>query len=444
MGHPDHPSAAPTMHRMNAGAGVERVARDVAIGISVGLVSGIGSYAFLEGLDWATRTRVSHGWLLWLLPLAGIAIGVVYLHLGGESAKGTNLILDEWHDPTDMGPPKRMAPLVLVGTTATQLFGGSVGREGAAVQIAASLTSLFRRWIAPEDRRAVMVAAIAGGFGSVFGVPAAGAVFALEVPHVGRTRYNHVVAALLASFVGDRYARQLGTHHTVRGPVALDMDIAVALKLCAAASAFALCSVAFVELTHLLKRALTKRISYAPIRPALGGVVTVALTVGFGTRAYLGLSLPLLDSALAGLAVGSTAFVLKLVFTSVAVGSGFPGGEVTPLFCMGACLGSILAGPLRLDKPALAAIGMVTVFAAAANTPITCALVGIELFGGGATFAFVFVPILATVMSGDRSVYGRQRVHRSTGIPGVDGEPTTMGALDSARAAAIRERLKRR
>ncbi len=422
---------------------MERVARDVVIGILVGLLSGAGSYAFLESLDWATRTRVGHGWLLWLLPLAGLLIGLVYLHLGGESTKGTNLILDEWHDPTDMGPPKRMAPLVLVGTTATHLFGGSVGREGAAVQIAASLTSLFRRWIAPEDRRAVMIAAMAGGFGSVFGVPAAGAVFALEVPHVGRTRYDHVVAALTASFVGDRFARELGTHHTPRKPVSIDVNVPTALKLCVAAIAFGLCAAVFVELTHLLKRTLANRVSYAPLRPAIGGALTIGLTIAVGTRAYLGLSLPLIDTAVAGLAVGSIAFALKLVFTAVAVGSGLPGGEVTPLFCMGACLGSVLAGPLHVDRPALAAIGMVTVFAAAANTPITCAFIGIELFGGGATFAFVFVTILATVVSGDRSVYGRQRVTRAKNASST-AEPTTMGALDTARATAFRERLKRR
>ena len=424
-------------------AKVERVARDLVIGLVVGLLSGAGSYVFLESLDWATRTRLRNGWLVWLLPIAGLAIGVVYLHLGGESAKGTNLILDEWHDPTDMGPPKRMAPLVLAGATVTHLFGASAGREGAAVQIAASLTSLFRRWIAPEDRRAVMIAALAGGFGSVFGVPAAGAIFAIEVPHVGRTRFDHVLAALTASFVGDRFARALGTRHEAYTSLLLRMDVTTALKLCVAALAFGLCAAVFVELTHLLKRALASQISYAPIRPAVGGALTVGLAVVFGTRAYLGLSLPLIDTALAGLAVTSVAFALKLVFTAIAVGSGLPGGEVTPLFCMGACLGSVLAGPLHLDRATLAAIGMVAVFAAAANTPIACTFVGVELFGGGATLAFLLVTVAATVISGDRSVYGRQRVTRSTAARSP-AEPTTMGALDLARAAAVRARITRR
>lgn len=422
----------------------ERVARDLVIGIVVGVLSGAGSFAFLKSLEWATETRLDNGWLLWLLPVAGFAIGLTYKHLGGESSKGTNLILDEWHDPTDLGPPKRMAPLVLVGATVTHLFGGSGGREGAAVQIAASLTSIFRRWIKPEDRRAVMIAAIAGGFGSVFGVPAGGTVFALEVPTVGRARYDHIVAALAASFVGDRVAQELGIHHTLPKAVTLHVNGVVALKLLAAAIAFGVCAAAFVEGTHLIKRFLALRISYAPLRPALGGAGVVALTGIIGTRAYLGLSLPLIDAALAGFAIGSAAFAWKLLFTSVTIGSGFPGGEVTPLFCMGACLGSVLAGPLNMPSSTLAAIGMVAVFAAASNTPVACALVGIELFGGGAAFAFLLVTVVATAVSGDRSVYARQRIARSVRGATLAAGHDTMSAAETSRIEAFHNRFRRR
>ena len=420
----------------------ERVARDLVIGIAVGVLSGFGSFAFLRSLDWATDTRLANGWLLWLLPVAGFLIGLTYKHLGGESSKGTNLILDEWHDPTDPGPPKRMGPLVLAGATMTHLFGGSGGREGAAVQIAASLTSIFRRWIRPEDRRAVMVAAIAGGFGSVFGVPAAGTVFALEVPSVGRARFDHMLSALTASFVGDLVAVRLGIRHTLPSPVALKVDATTAMKLLAASVAFGLCAMAFVELTHFIKRGLVSRISYAPLRPALGGVAVVALATALGTRAYLGLSLPLIDDALAGLTIVSVAFALKLVFTSLTIGSGFPGGEVTPLFCMGACLGSVLAGPLHLAPSTLAALGMVAVFGAASNTPLACALVGIELFGGGAAFAFVVVTIVATVVSGDRSVYGKQRVVHSMRGRAIPAHLDTMAAIESDRLAAGQKLLR--
>lgn len=269
-------------------------------------------------------------------------------------------------------------------------------------------------------------------------------MFALEVPVVGRARYDHIVAALTASFLGDRVARWLGIHHVLPSPVVLHTDLAVAAKLAGAAVAFGLCAAAFVELTHLIKRALAENISYAPLRPALGGVAIVLLTGTVGTRAYLGLSLPLIDAALGGLAIGSTAFALKLLFTSVTIGSGFPGGEVTPLFCMGACLGSVLAGPLDLAPRTLAAIGMVAVFAAASNTPVACALVGVELFGGGAAFPFLLVTILATAVSGDRSVYGRQRVARSVRGSTLTGSSTTMSEIDGSRVDAVRARFRRR
>lgn len=404
----------------------------MAIGVAVGVLSGLGSFAFLRSLTWATDTRTSHGWLLWLLPVAGFVIGLTYEHLGGEAPKGTNLILDEIHEPAELGPPKRMAPLVLVGATMTHLFGGSGGREGAAVQIAASLTSVFRKWIQPVDRRAVMIAAIAGGFGSVFGVPAAGMVFALEVPLVGRIRHDHILAALTASFLGDRFAQTLGIHHTRPHSVTLQLDIGLAAKLAVASVAFGLCAAAFTELTHAIKRVLTNRVSYAPFRPTLGGIVVIVLTLLVGTRAYLGLSLPLIDAALGGVAVAPAAFAWKLIFTSVTIGSGFPGGEVTPLFCIGACLGSLLAGPLGMQPTTLAAIGMVATFAAASNTPIACALIGIELFGGGAAFAFVLATVIATVVSGDRSVYGTQRVSRPTDRTSPE-PPPTMAALHANR-----------
>jgi H+/Cl- antiporter ClcA len=419
-----------------------RLARDLVLGGFVGVLAGFGSFVFLSSLDWATSTRGSQGWLLYLLPLAGLALGLLYTYAGGDANRGTNLIIDELHEPSDAGPPRRMAPLVLVGATVTHLFGGSGGREGAAVQIAASLTSLFRRHLSPRDRRAVMVAAVAGGFGSVFGVPAAGTVFAVEVPTAGHRRYTHLPAALAASFVGDRVARGLGIHHRLPAPVKFALGFRSAVALIAASLLFGWCAAAFIELTHLIRRRLSVRVRFAPLRPVLGGVVVVALTLLVGTRAYNGLSLPLIDAATGGVAIGASVFAWKLVFTSVTIGAGFPGGEVTPLFCIGACLGSVLAGPLGLPRAVLAAVGMVAVFAAASNTPLACTLLGVELFGGSSLFVFLLATIIATAGSGERSVYERQRI---AGAPcAATGHPTgtTMASAEAARLDRRRRRLR--
>ena len=179
------------------------------------MLAGLASAGFLETLTWATDTRTSHPWLLFLLPLAGFAVGLAYHYGGGRSVEGNNLIIDEIHDPKAW-VPRRMAPLVFVGTVLTHLFGGSAGREGTALQMSGSLTDAFSRVarMARVDRRLLLIAALAGGFGSVFGVPLTGFVFALEVQAVGRIRYDAIVPAFTASLVGDMVVRGLGVHHT--------------------------------------------------------------------------------------------------------------------------------------------------------------------------------------------------------------------------------------
>lgn len=385
-------------------------ARHLLIGAVIGAIAGCGSAAFLHLLSWATDTRMHHGSLVWMLPLAGVVVGLIYHFVGGESGRGTNLVLDELHDEEHV-VPVRMAPLVLLGAMLTHLFGGSGGREGAAVQIAAALSSPLRRWLPDGERRVALVAAVAGGFGSVFGVPVAGAVFALEVQESGRSRYDGIVAALAASVVGDRVTRSLGIRHLLPKPfAAINITFGNGLRIVAASIAFGFAAMIFIELTHEIRGLLTRFISFPPARLGIGGVGVLGLMLAAHSRIYLGLSLPLIDAAVAGVAIAGGAFALKLVFTAVTIGSGFPGGEVTPLFCIGACLGSVLAGPLGLPRATLAALGYVAVYAAASNTPIACALLAVEVFGAAVVVPAAIACAVANQVSGQRSVYGRQRV----------------------------------
>lgn len=179
----------------------------------MGILAGLSSAAFLATLEWATDTREELPWLLWLLPLAGLAMGLIYHYGGGDAAAGNNLILDEIHEPRDW-IPRRMAPLIYVGTVVTQLFGGSAGREGTALQMSGSLTDTFSRVarLTPSDRRVMLIAALSGGFGAVFGVPVAGFVFGLEVHTVGRLRYDALLAALTASMVGGPCGHRSRSH----------------------------------------------------------------------------------------------------------------------------------------------------------------------------------------------------------------------------------------
>jgi H+/Cl- antiporter ClcA len=384
--------------------------RWIVLGAISGVLAGVSSWVFLRVLDEVTDTRVEEPWLLYLLPVAGLVVGVVYHRFGGRSAQGNSLLIDQIHEPTDW-VPRRMAPLVLVGTWVTHLFGGSAGREGTALQMSGSLTDatsrLFR--LPPEDRRILLAASLGGGFGAVFGVPLAGAVFAMEVQSVGRLRYEAIVPALTAALVGDLVVESLGYEHTLRPQIAIDLDARLALRVAVAGVAFGLAGAAFAWLTHRIKEAMARLIRFAPACPAIGGVAVVGLALLFG-RDYLGLSLPLVDDALAGDSAGIWVFALKILFTAITLGAGFPGGEVTPLFVIGTTLGSALADPLGLDPVLLAAVGFVAVFAGAANVPLACTIMGVELFGAGPVVPLAIGCVVAYVCSGHQGIYTGQRI----------------------------------
>ncbi|MGD9702001.1 MAG: chloride channel protein [Acidimicrobiia bacterium] len=389
----------------------------IGLGLLAGIPAGVASWLFLEVLERAIDLREDEaGWLLWLLPFGAFAIVALYHHVGGRAVRGSSLVIEQVHEPTDDGVPLRMGPLVLIGTVAAHLFGASVGREGTAIQMSASLSDSLARAVRIRGvpRRELLVAAVAGGFGAVFGVPVAGAVFALEVQTIGRLRYEAVLAAFTASFAGDRIVRALGHDHPTQPQLSLDVDVWRGSRLAIAGIAFGLAAALFVWLTHRVKSALTP-IRYPPVRAALAGAVVVVAVLALG-REYTSLSLPFADSALAGAQVGALVWLGKLVVTSVSLGGGLPGGEVTPLFVVGATLGAALADPLGLPQPVLAAVGFVAVFGGAANTPIACTLLAVELFGGGVVVPAALACAVAYVCSGHTGIYPTQvievRKHR--------------------------------
>ena len=379
----------------------------------VGVLSGAASAVFLALLDWATQARLANDGLLFLLPIGGFAVGLIYWKYGGLAVDGTGHVIDQAHT-LQSRIPARMAPLVLLGTLVTHLFGGSAGREGTAVQMGASLADSIRRLLNitdSQDRRWLIQAGISAGFSAVFGTPVAGVVFGLEVLNVGRVRYDALVPCLISAVVGDLTARGLGAHHTIYPQTPLTaLDAGLVLKVALAGAVFGLCAWAFVGLMHAIKHAAAKFIRWSPLRPLVGGLIVIALALLFNTSDYLGLSLPLIQQSVGGQGVPSYTFAFKLIFTAVTLGTGFMGGEVTPLFVMGSTLGYTLGAALGVDPAWLASIGFVAVFAGASNTPLACALMGIELFGGGAALYLVIGCALAYLFSGHRGIYMTQRL----------------------------------
>jgi H+/Cl- antiporter ClcA len=388
-----------------------QVAKWLLLAAAVGALAGSASALFLLSLDWATATRESHRWLVVLLPLAGFVVGWVYLKVGQRVEAGNNLLIDEIHDPQKV-VPLRMAPLILASTVLSHLFGASVGREGTAVQMGGALadqiTQAFK--LKPEDRRILLMAGIAAGFASVFGTPLAGAVFALEVLAIGRLRYDALLPCVVAAIVGDQVTALWAVHHTHYAVGTIPPLSAWGLTaVLLAGGVFGIAGMLFADATHALSAFVKRHIAYAPLRPLIGGTVIAALLWGLDAWRYAGLGVPVIMEAFTQ-PLAPWDFAAKMAFTVASLGSGFKGGEVTPLFYIGATLGNALAPLLHMPFALLAALGFVAVFAGAANTPLACTFMAVELFGAQIGVWALVACVISYLFSGHTGIYRAQRV----------------------------------
>ncbi|MEO8539420.1 MAG: voltage-gated chloride channel family protein [bacterium] len=407
----------------------------------VAVVIGSAVAFFLWSLERVTDARFDHPWLLYLLPVAGLASAAMYHRFGRSVEGGNNLILDEVHEPGG-GVPARIVPLVLVGTVGAHLFGASVGREGTAVQMGGGVAGAFNRVFRLEEQelRILLMAGVAAGFGAVFGTPIAGAIFALEVLTIGRMEYTALIPVLYASLAADFTTSAWGIHHTAyhialsRPDGRLPFDAFLMLKVALGAAAFGLAAVLFAELAHGIGRLFRRFVASPLLRPAIGGAIFVLATLALGTREYLGLGVTsphagdvtIVSSFLPG-GADNFSWWWKLSLTALCVGSGFKGGEVTPLFFIGATLGNRLGALLRAPVDLFAGLGFVAVFAGAANTPLACTVMGIELFGASNAAYIAVACFVAYLVSGHSGIYPSQRVGTTkTGVRPVSAGFSTL------------------
>ncbi|MGF1635750.1 MAG: voltage-gated chloride channel family protein [Cyclobacteriaceae bacterium] len=375
----------------------------------IGALAGSASAFFLIALDWATNYRESNSWIIALLPVGGLIIGLSYHYWGTSVVKGNNQLLEEFHHPKQVIPFK-MAPLVLFGTIATHLFGGSAGREGTAVQmggaIADQFTSIFK--LKNRDRKILIVMGISAGFASVFGTPLAGAIFALEVLILGRMRYEAILPSFLSAIIADYTCHAWNVGHTLyASPEVPAMNPINLMWAAVAGILFGLTAMLFSKSTHFWTRIFNSKIKYPPLRPVVGGVVIALAVFLMGTTRYIGLGIPVIESAFVE-NMNWYDFLLKILFTSFTLGAGFKGGEVTPLFYIGATLGNVLMWIIPLPTGLLAGMGFVAVFSGATNTPIACTLMGIELFGLECGLYVAIACIVAYLFSGHTGIYSSQ------------------------------------
>jgi len=402
--------------------------------LPVAIATGSAIALFLWLLNWAIHFRFEHTWLLFLLPLAGIAIYFIYKTIGQSSEKGNNLVMEEIHQPGG-GVPAPMAPVILFTTVMTHFFGGSAGREGTAVQIGGSIAGWCARrfGLSADETKIILTAGIAAGFGAVFGTPLTGAIFAMEVLAIGSIRYNALLPALIASVIGDLTVSAWGIHHHAYHidiiphtaywlSEYLPVDLALLGKIIIASAGFGLASLLFATSVTQVKKLAAKFIRIPWLIPVIGGLIIIGLTYLIGKPDYLSLGV---DAEYPGAITIPTAFntggadtwswLWKTIYTAITLGTGFKGGEVTPLFYIGATLGNTLSGLLNAPVSLFAALGLIAVFAGATNTPLACTIMGAELFGSEYLLFFAVACFTAYLFSGKSGIYSAQR----TAVPKI-------------------------
>lgn len=390
--------------------------RRIFLAVPVGIVGGLLSAAFLKVLEWTEQTRPDHGWLVWLLPGAGLLIGLAY-QKAGPSVAGGNAMLFDRVDDHGVGIPFRLTPLALAASTVSHVAGASVGREGVALQMTAGAVDGWgtRLGLDAHERSLLLVTAIAAAFGSIVGAPIAGAVFALEVRrghNPTTSRSGAVVSALTASAIATGVVSVTGISRTAfPGFPRVDLGADLVGRVLLASAVCGVLAFAFVTVVGRIRALLARTVAWPPLRPVIGGFVVAILVVTLNWSDYQGLSLHLAVDAqvtdqVGSLAEGTGQWWAKFCLTVVSVGSGFVGGEVVPLIVIGALSGAAVGRATGGDAALLAILGAVAMLAGGAKAPIACTVLGAELFGWNGVAYFLTACLIARAVSGRGSIYG--------------------------------------
>jgi len=383
------------------------------LGALMGAIGGFLGAFFHHALHFVTHLRSENPWLIFLLPLGGLLSVGIYRIFKLRNNRGTNEIIDAILNGDSVNP--LIAPVIFLATSITHLFGGSAGREGAALQLGGSTASLLGRLLKlPENERTVLtMAGMSAVFAGLFGTPLTATIFCMEFASVGSFFTPALLPCYLAAFMASRVSASLGVHaetfflnETVPFTFTVNWQVLV-LALCVGVLGIGMC-----WFLHEAEHFAAKKLPNPWIRIVIGGILIAVLTLLVGDHRYNGAGMDMALNAVAGNANWYD-FLMKLLFTAITLSAGFKGGEIVPTFCVGATFGCLLGSLIGLDPGFAAALALVGLFCCVTNSPIASIFLSIEMFGGANVYLFAFVCVIAFVISGNWSLYHSQFIQFS-------------------------------
>lgn len=390
----------------------------VVTGLCTGVVIGSVGTLFRISIEYVTGLRIQNPWMIYFLPFAGMLIVLSYRMLGVKESRGTNLILTTVR--TEESVPIKMAPLIFFGTVLTHMFGGSAGREGAALQLGGSIAQRMGRLLRFSDKelRIMTMCGMSACFAALFGTPITATVFSMEVISVGVMHYSALVPCAVSSITGfcmtELFGFSVWKLPAVIGPS--EITVLTSLRVLLLAAAAAVVSIIFCLALKWGGRLYRKYIENQYLRVALGGAAVVLLYILTGGSDYLGSGTPVIERALSGNAA-SEAFLLKILFTALTLEAGFKGGEIVPTLFIGSTFGCFFGRLIGLPAGFGAALGLISLFCGVTNCPLASLFLSIELFGTGGILWFLLSVAVSYMLSGYFGLYSKQKILYSKEMP---------------------------
>jgi len=383
------------------------------LGVLMGAMGGVLGAVFHHALHFVTHVRSEHMWLIFLLPLGGLLTVTLYRLFGMQGNRGTNEIIDATLDGHPVSP--MVAPSIFLATAITHLFGGSAGREGAALQLGGStasmLAKLFR--LKTEERKVMVMAGMSAVFAGLFGTPLTATLFCMEFESVGTVFSPALLPCFLSAFVASRISGLMGVHaETHMLTEMFNISLANCWQYLILAVLVSLLGITMCWVFHQAEHFATHHLPNPFVRILVGGAIVTAMTLLVGDHRFNGAGMDMALKAVAGEADWYS-FLLKMLFTAVTLSAGFKGGEIVPTFCIGATFGCVLGGLLGLDPGMAAALGLVGLFCCATNSPLASIVLSIEMFGSTNLYLFAFVCVICFVLSGNSGLYASQIIQFS-------------------------------